>query len=88
MATKKAPVVVPPTPTETRTIVEVDGLRMALNPRGDVVVVQRRASGAYFPGDVYGMRPEVAPAAVARGEVSLHAISAVDVDDSEDDTSA
>jgi len=87
MATKKA-AAVPSTPTETRTIVEVDGLRMALNPRGDVVVVQRRASAPYFPGDVYGMRAEIVPAAVARGDISLHAISAVDVDDAEDDTSA
>ena len=87
MATKKA-AAVPSAPTDTRTIVEVDGLRMALNQRGDVVVVQRRASGAYFPGDVYGMRAEIVPAAIARGDVSLHAISAVDVDDSEDDTGA
>ena len=86
MATKKAPAVVSPTPTDTRVIVEVDGLRMALNPRGDVVIVQRRQSGAYFPGDVHGMRPEIVPAAIARGEVSLHALSVVDVDDAEDDS--
>lgn len=86
MATKKALADAPATPVDPRTIVEVEGVRMALNPRGDVVVVQRRASGAYFPGDVYGMRAEVVPAAIARGEVSLHAISAVDVDDAEDDT--
>ena len=88
MATKKAPVTVAASSTDPRTIVDVDGIRMALNPRGDVVVVQRKASGAYFSGDVHGMRPEVVPAAIARGEVSLHAISAVDVDDSEEDTDA
>ena len=86
MATKKALADAPATPTDPRTIVEVEGVRMALNPRGDVVVVQRRASSAYFPGDVHGMRAEVVPAAIARGEVSIHAISAVDVDDAEDDT--
>jgi len=71
---------------DDRNIVEVDGLRMALNQAGNVVVVQRRASGAYFPGDVHGLRPEIVPAAIARGEVSLHALSVVDVDDAEDDT--
>ena len=81
---KTAPVYSPV--IDDRNIVEVDGLRMALNQAGNVVVVQRRASGAYFPGDVHGMRPEVVPASIARGEVSLHALSVVDVDDAEDDT--
>jgi hypothetical protein len=86
MATKKTPAPAPAPVVDDRNIVEIDGLRMAVNAAGNVVVVQRRASGAYFPGDVHGLRPEIVPAAIARGEVSLHALSVVDVDDAEDDS--
>lgn len=85
MAIKKAPTQQQQALADDRKIVEVNGLRMALNLRGDVVVVQRRAMGPYFPGDVHGMRPEIVPAAIARQEVSLHALSVVDVGDAEED---